>query len=334
MPRILWNEREAAGFVSLVVTLGLVVLGAGACSTTPSAANPASPYSGLIVGTEPYIYAVTESTHIFTMNPDGTSKRILTDDKANRTPTWSCDGRQIVYVSSGQAWLMNADGSNKKQLTFLPTGAASPSLSCDGKLSFVSQSQKTGTAAIFVMEALSSAPHQITSDDTFNYASSISPDGKKVVFTRQLNNDEHREIFVVDADGSNERQLTFATTDLNAPDANAPAWSPDSKRIAFFQGFEDKGNGAERTTPDIRYLAVMNADGSNRHWLTDCSGGASSAPGQCADDPSWSSDGTWIIYSSTSLSTWIIKSDGSTAPSRFLDFLLLFGNGGKRTWKN
>ena len=181
------------------------------------------------------------------------------------------------------------------------------------------------------MDSLSSAPHPITSDDTFNYAAGISPDGRKVAFTRQLNHDANREIFTVNVDGSNERQLTFST-DPNAPDANAPAWSPDSTKIAFFQGFEDKGTGAPRTTPDIRYLAVMDADGSNRHWLTDCAAGALSAPGQCADDPSWSPDGTWIIYSSNFLHTWIIKADGSTSPKEFLSFLLLFGNGGRRTW--
>ena len=165
------------------------------------------------------------------------------------------------------------------------------------------------------MDNLRSSPHPITGDDTFNYAAGISPDGKKVMFTRQLNHDANREIFTVNVDGSNEQQLTFPT-DPNAPDANASAWSPDSKTIAFFQGFEDKGTGAQRTTPDIRYLAVMNADGSNRHWLTDCSAGASSPPGQCADDPSWSPDGTWIIYSSNFFHTWIIK------PQKIFFFLL------------
>ena len=102
---------------------------------------------------------------------------------------------------------MNADGSDQRQITFLPTGAEYPSYSCDGKLSFLSRSQKTGNPQIYVMDSLSSAPHPITRDHTFNYASSIAPGGKKVVFTRQLNHDAHREIFTINADGSNEQQL-------------------------------------------------------------------------------------------------------------------------------
>src|SRR5207253_4560403 len=142
-------------------------------------------------------------------------------------------------------------------------------------------------------------------------ASSISPDGKKVVFTRQLNHDAHREIFTINADGSNEQQLT-SPADPNAPDANAPAWSPDSRKIAFFQGFEDKGMGDQRTTPDIRHLSLMNADGSHPRRLTNCSAGvALSNPGQCGDDPAWSPDGESIIYSSHFMHTWIVKADGS-----------------------
>ncbi len=297
----------------------------------------ASAYSGLIVGTEPFFYVGTDATHIYTMRPDGTGKQVLTGNKGNRTPTWSCDGKQIVYSSLEQGrvlqiWAMNADGSNQRQVTFLPAGAEYPSYSCDGKLSFLSRSQKTGNPQVFVMDNLSSVPHPITRDDTFNYASSISPDGKQVVFTRKLNHDSHREIFTINSDGSNERQLT-SPSDPNAPDANAPAWSPDSRKIAFFQGLEENGMGAQRTTPDIRHLGVMNADGSHPHWLTNCSAGVdASKPGQCGDDPAWSPDGEWIIYSSHFMRTWIIKADGSTAPKEFLSYLLLFGNGGRRPW--
>jgi Tol biopolymer transport system component len=318
---------------SVLLLAAILVIAALIGSPTPASVPALPPPSaGVLVGTEPFNYAATPRTHIFTMKPDGGDKKILTDNYGNRTPTWSCDGKQIVYGAGGptQIWIMNADGSNKKQLTSLSTGANLPSISCDGKISFVSQSRK-GKPQVFMMDSLTSLPRPVTADDTFNYASSISPDGKKIAFTRHLN-DKHRQIFTIDVDGSNERQLTFPT-DPNAPDANAPAWSPNSKQIAFFQGFEEKSGGPPSKTPDIRYLAVMNADGSDRRWLTNCSAGVDLAtPGQCADDPAWSPDGKWIIYSSHFMRTWIIRSDGSSKPREFLNFLLLFGNGGRRPW--
>ncbi|WP_169332204.1 PD40 domain-containing protein [Gracilimonas tropica] len=64
------------------------------------------------------------------MNSDGDGKKVLAKNWASDM-AWSPDGKKIVYVFSnqyydrpgnGQLWIMNADGSNKKQLTnFKPT---------------------------------------------------------------------------------------------------------------------------------------------------------------------------------------------------------------------
>ncbi|MDP3643400.1 MAG: DPP IV N-terminal domain-containing protein, partial [Bacteroidota bacterium] len=56
---------------------------------------------------------------ICTINTDGTGFKQLT---RGYTCDWSPDGKQIVYTDSrsenGRLWVMDADGSNKKQLTF------------------------------------------------------------------------------------------------------------------------------------------------------------------------------------------------------------------------
>ena len=62
------------------------------------------------------------------------------------------------------------------------------------------------------------------------------------------------EIYVMDDDGGNQRNLTknpFKDWD--------PSWSPDSKRIAFVSNREEDGN---------REIFVINADGSNPRKLT------------------------------------------------------------------
>ena len=335
-------------FACLLATSLVAGCSSAAPSTTPGDAGPpaaASPTSGVLVGTEPYVWADTPTTHIFTMNADGSGKKILTDDHGNRTPTWSCDGRQIYYVSQADIWVMDADGGNKRQVTS-GVRASAPSVACDGTLVFGSFSDTTAKATIWILDPGSSAPRLISNENDFDGAARISPDATKVVYTRYLDfdpataTDSARELFVINSDGSGERQLTFTTDDANAPNANAPGWSPDSKQIAFFNGFEETGPG--RTTPDLRNLAVINADGSGKHYLTHCDVTTSSitdskSPGSCADDPNWAPDGKWILYSSAGvgvgMNTYFIATDGNGAPVELLPGLLLFGNGGGRPLK-
>ena len=81
----------------------------------------------------------------------------------------------------------------------------------------------------------------------------VSPDGKRIAFTSMKNGGD-RDIYVMDADGGNQRNLT------KHPDSDwHPVWSPDGKRIAFV---------SNRTRDLNRDIYVMDADGSNPQNLT------------------------------------------------------------------
>src|SRR2546430_2015981 len=73
---------------------------------------------------------------IFVMNPDGTGQTNLSNGSS---PTWSPDGSQIAFAAPAQYWdifTINADGSNRRQLTFYgnPEGSAfDPAWSPGGK---------------------------------------------------------------------------------------------------------------------------------------------------------------------------------------------------------
>ena len=108
------------------------------------------------------------------------------------------------------------------------------------------------------------------------------------------------------ADGSEFRELPrFSQPDVASPLAfardAAPAWSPGGGRLAFVaQRFYDDGFMNSETGG----LALMNADGSDAHGLTD----------ELIDDPQWSSRG-WIAFSNRPFrgdpGIWAIRPDGS-----------------------
>jgi Tol biopolymer transport system component len=107
-----------------------------------------------------------------------------------------------------------------------------------------------------------------------------SPDGKKIAFIKTPSADwrHDEDIFVMDYDGSNEKQLT----NYGEEDYRTLAWSPDGKKIAYV------GTGDQHYNLQ---LYVMNADGSNLKLLT---GGPSY---DSINGPlSWSADGQNISF--------------------------------------
>jgi Tol biopolymer transport system component len=88
------------------------------------------------------------------------------------------------------------------------------------------------------------------------------------------------EIYVMNADGSNETRLTNTPESYAKILATSPDWSPDGKRIAYLKGIDvDTG----RTDRDIY---VINADGSNPSSLTTVE----------QSTIAWSPDGTKIAF--------------------------------------
>ena len=109
--------------------------------------------------------------------------------------------------------------------------------------------------------------------------------------------DGNCEIYVINADGSNQKRLTS-----NPADDAYPAWSPDGKKIVFSSSIS-----RQRTiVPKDAEICVMNADGTETKRLTNNNTGDGL--------PSWSPDGEKIVFCSDrdgNYEIYVMNADGS-----------------------
>jgi Tol biopolymer transport system component len=282
-----------------------------------------------------------DESQIFDMNPDGSNQLQLTFDAGRHlNPTWSPDSRKIAYLrwlnQKTELFVMNSDGSGQVKLADVPLEtplAWSP----DGKyIAFNSKPASNSTLwQIHLVKPDGSELKPLTTganDRDFSW----SPDSKQILFSGIASN-RLSDIFVINTDGSNLKNLTNSDAS-----ETAPAWSPDGSRITFSSNRDYKETPRQidifvtepyseappvRLTndpapefnpawsPDGKQIAfikgesnegelyVMNADGSQQTRLT-----YNSVSDQ---SPVWTPDGTRIAFSSAYSDIYTIRPDGT-----------------------
>lgn len=97
---------------------------------------------------------------------------------------------------------------------------------------------------------------RLTDSKGYDAEGSYSPDGKHIVFCSNRGGEKDLELYIMDADGKNVRQLTKAPGCYNG----GPFFSPDGKKVIF---------RSDRKKKDHLQLFVINVDGTEEKALTD-----------------------------------------------------------------
>jgi lipoprotein LpqB-like beta-propeller protein len=224
--------------------------------------------------------AYTDGRGITVSAPDGSERRMieLTASGTAWHLAWSPDGSKLAIVvfddPERSLWVMDADGSNVVEIA-TADNVGRPSWHPDNAHVTFS-SERDGTTEVHVAAADGSDDQVVHAEDAAGtyaiFSSTFSPDGSEILF--DAGTDVGYDLFVMDADGSNVRQLTRTGTDYN------PSWSPDGSQIVFTRQ-EDASESD---------IFLMDADGSSVRRLTD--GG----PQDTNLDAQFSPDGTLITY--------------------------------------
>jgi hypothetical protein len=187
---------------------------------------------------------INEDDEIYTVDADGANPRNLTNHPANDWgPDWSPDGAWIAFNSDRDGvlagYLVRPDGSDLRRIE-VDGWFEYPSFSPDGT-GIVFERPSAGDYDIFTVDLETNEVLQLTDAPGDDGWPVWSPDGSTIAFTTERDDclfapadedcwtsggepGEHRSVWIMDADGGNQRRVT-------AEIGQFVAWSPDGRHI-------------------------------------------------------------------------------------------------------
>lgn len=316
-------------FLALILICAAVAL--SAASIRRSLSSPQAAVDTIVYQRVPDNSGPWPTIDIYSINSDGTNDVALTHDGHSHDPSWSPDGKQILFIHDAalqaqpayedsepshhpvELYVMNRDGSLAhliERMELIVKAAWSP----DGNTIAVQRASRDplcfgercgGSARLYALGHV----YLVSSDGEgephllFPYSATEptwSPDGKRLLFGAC------RPIPPTGLPTTNELCGDRRTWVANADGSNAVqlddlrrrpyeyAWSPKGDQIAVAADLRHVGTGSSNVGYGDSGIFVMNADGSNVRQLT-----YDRQWGWCRH-PSWSPDGERIAFSCTS----------------------------------
>jgi Tol biopolymer transport system component len=248
-----------------------------ACSSSDASPGPppSAPPRPLVVDGRIVFAGDDGEIHLLSLRTD--SSRAVTsipgdrfDPDGHRHLVVFRDSRSGVNVDD-EIYVVRSDGAHLRNLTNAPgSNEWGPAWSPDGtRIAF--NSDREGMPQVYVMRADGTGIRRLS--DVWGEYPAWSPDGDRIAFESYMGGttafgDPDYDVFVMDAAGSNERNLT------NDPDSydGYPSWSPEGEWIAFEstratpEGFQPPAYDRERISDfDIW---VMRANGTDPRNVT------------------------------------------------------------------
>lgn len=240
-----------------------------------------------------YYDTATDDYEIFVMNADGTGQKNISNAPGVEWVYYAYKDK-LYFVSDRDTthrmyflYEMDADGNNVRKVTDLRLEDSWMSSRNDGQeLVVAGRIGKEIRYQLFLIDVKTGKYAQLTTDTAASFADPhFSPDGKHIVFRHRKNRrnyqGEKAEIWMMDADGSNLKQLTHFPNDTTAQwhsyHAGPPFWEPNRNLISYISRQKGKHN-----------IFTMKPDGTNVTQLTT----DTLSEGWHA----WSPDGEWLAF--------------------------------------
>jgi Tol biopolymer transport system component len=188
-------------------------------------------FSSLGTTAEMYVLSLSQ-----VLAPAGEPRHLKTAERFVRSPVWTPDGRYIVFLAAPnigereqtELRKIAASGADTSERVSLLEGEINE-MSLGRHLVYPRRSTETDIyrAEIPAPGRPASQPQLLISSTRLDNQPRYSPDGKKIAFGSTRSG--AAEIWLADADGSNQVQLTS----FGGPMIGARDWSPDGQRLVF-----------------------------------------------------------------------------------------------------
>ncbi|HQP12276.1 MAG TPA: hypothetical protein PK470_05895 [Candidatus Omnitrophota bacterium] len=169
---------------------------------------------------------------LWTVSPDGSNRKKITQSPFDkREPAWIHNGRGLVFrTNNGEVWMVDLEsGTEERILTNYPVLHNPHYCDATGEMIFVRLvPSPDGGSFIWKTNLEDKYPVVLTREGVLKYQPSFSWQCDKIVFVKADLTSASHHIWIMDADGKNQEQVTAGEGFFTLP-----AFSPDQKTLVM-----------------------------------------------------------------------------------------------------